>query len=149
VLLLGRASRFLPTVQAHFARVGGTVSAESVDVDVDVRSVTTGTSAYEALLAAADPFDAARYPVARYRSSRVRWDGARAVVDGVLDLRGRSAVVRLVGTCREQDDGAARLSATGRVDRRDFGLRLEVPGCGALVPSHLELAIDVTADPTD
>lgn len=43
------------------------------------------------------------------------------------------------------DDGLARLTATARVGRRAFGLRLEVPGCGALVPSHLDLVIDVVA----
>jgi hypothetical protein len=75
----------------------------------------------------------------------VHWQGTRAVVEGVLDLRGRSAPVRLLATCSESPDGRARLSATGRIDRRLFGLRLEVPGCGALVPSHLDLTIDVAA----
>lgn len=145
VLFRGRAHRFAPTMQARFTQVCGTVTESAVDVDVDVRSMTTGIPAYDALLAAADPFDAERHPVARYRSESVRWDGGRAVVDGLLDLRGRAAPVRLLATCRATGDGQARLSATGRVDRRVYGLRLEVPGCGALVPSHLDLTIDVTA----
>lgn len=56
----------------------------------------------------ADPFDAARHPVATYRSEAVLW-------------------------------------VAGRVGRRVFGLRLQVPGFGALVPSHLDLSIAVTA----
>ena len=147
VLFRGRASRFLPTVQARFTHVSGTLSESSVDVDVDVRSLTTGNRAYDDLLAAADPFDASRHPVATYRSEGVLWVGDRAVVSGALSLRGRTASVQLQASYVVVQDGTARLSATGRVDRRAFGLRLEVPGCGALVPSHLDLMIDVTAEP--
>lgn len=146
VLFRGRASRFLPMVQARFTSVTGTLSPTAVDVDVDVRSLTTGVSAYDDLLAAADPFDAARHPLATYRSDEVRWIGDSAVVTGVLSLSGRTAPVQLRASYVSVHDGLARLLATGRVDRRSFGLRLEVPGCGALVPSHLDLSIDVHAE---
>ena len=146
VLFRGRAARLLPTVQARFTSVTGTLSATTVDVDVDVRSLTTGNRAYDELLAAADPFDAQRHPVASYRSEDVLWVGEDAVVSGSLQLRGRSAPVQLRATYAVVEDGVARLSATGRVDRRAFGLRLDVPGCGGLVPSHLDLVIDVTAE---
>ena len=145
VLFSGRASRFLPAVQARFTHVTGTVSETAVDVDVDVRSLTTGNRAYDDLLAVADPFDAARHPVATFRSDDVLWVDDAAVVTGALSLRGRTAPVRLRASYVVVDDGLARLSATGRVDRRAFGLRLDVPGCGALLPSHLDLRIDVTA----
>ena len=146
VLFRGRASRFMPTVQARFTHVTGTVGQSAVDVDVDVRSLTTGNRAYDDLLSAADPFDAARHPVATYRSDGVLWLDDSAVVSGVLSLRGRTAPVQLRASYVVVEDGLARLTATGRVDRRVFGLRLDVPGCGALVPSHLDLQIDVTAE---
>ena len=146
VLFSGRASRFLPVVPARYPQVRGTVSATAVDVAVDVRSLTTGNRAYDDLLAVADPFDATHHPVATYRSAEVLWVDDAAVVTGALSLRGRTAAVRLRASYVVGDDGLARLSATGRVDRRDFGLRLEVPGCGALVPSHLDLRIDVLAE---
>ncbi len=145
VLFRGRASRFMPSVHARFTSVTGTVSEQAVDVVVDMRSLTTGNRAYDDLLDVADPFDAARHPVATYRSDVVRWRDERAVVLGTLSLRGRSAQVQLTASYVVVDDGIARLAATGRVDRRAFGLRLELPGCGALVPSHLDLTIDVTA----
>jgi len=142
----GRASRFLPPVQARFTHVTGTVSDTAVDVDVDVRSLTTGNRAYDDLLAVADPFDAVRHPVATYRSDAVRRLDDGVLVTGALSLRGRSAPVQLRASYVVVEEGLARLSATGRVDRRAFGLRLDVPGCGALVPSHLDLRIEVTAE---
>lgn len=145
----GKASRFAPTVQAGFTRVSGTVSADAVDVDVDVRSVTTGNAAYDDLLTAADPFDAARHPVATYRSESVRWLSDAVLVTGLLSMRGRTAVVDLTASYVEVADGLARLTATGRVDRRELGLRLELPGLSALVPAHLDLRIDVTAVRTE
>lgn len=145
----GRASRLLPTVRARFTAVTGTVSGSAVEVDVDVRSLTTGNRAYDDLLAVADPFDAARHPVATYRSDAVLWVDDRAVVTGALTLRGRTGPVQLAAEYVVVEDGVARLTATGRVDRRVFGLRLEVPGCGALVPSHLDLSISVTAEQGD
>lgn len=145
VLFRGRASRFLPTVQARFTSVGGRVCEDAVEVDVDVRSLTTGNRSWDELLTAADPFDAARHPVASYRSDGILWVGDQAVVSGELTLRGRTAGVQLRASCSFEGDGVARLTATGRVDRRLFGLHLDVPGCGALLPSHLDLSIDVTA----
>ena len=145
VLFRGRASRFLPTVQARFTAVSGSVGEDAVAVDVDVRSLTTGNRTYDELLAAADPFDAARHPVATYRSDGILWVGNDAVVSGELSLRGRSGAVQLRASCAFVGEGVARLTASGRVDRRLFGLRLDVPGCGALLPTHLDLSIDVTA----
>lgn len=145
VLFRGRASRFLPTVQARFTSVTGSVGEDAVDVDVDVRSLTTGNRSWDELLTAADPFDAARHPVATYRSDGILWVGDDAIVSGELSLRGRTGSVQLRASCSLEDDGVARLTAMGRVDRRLFGLRLDVPGCGALLPTHLDLSIDVTA----
>ena len=140
----GRASRFLPPVQARFTCVTGVVTEQHVEVDVDVRSLPTGNRTWDDLLAVADPFDADRHPVASYRSQEVLWVGSRAAVSGALELRGRSAPVQLSAARVEVADGVARLSATGRVARQAFGLRLDLPGCGALVPSHLDLTIEVT-----
>lgn len=145
VLFRGRASRFLPTVQARFTHVTGTVSETAVEVDVDVRSLTTGNRGYDDLLLAADPFDAEQHPVATYRSDVVVWCGEAALVRGALSLRGRTAPVQLRASYVVVRDGLARMTATGRLDRRVFGLRVDVPGGGALVPSHLDLSIEVTA----
>lgn len=147
VAFRGRASRFTPTFAARFTSVTGTLSHDLVDVEVHVGSLTTGNAAYDELLAKVDPFDVTRHPVARYRSTAVTWRGSGAVVEGELSLRGRTSPVTLQASYVELEPGVARLSASGRVDRRAYGLRLEVPGCGVLVPNALDLSIDVVAVP--
>jgi polyisoprenoid-binding protein YceI len=149
VAFAGRASRLAPTFAARFARVGGSVHVAAsptdsrVDVDVDLTSMTTGNRAYDDLLAAVDPFDVVAHPVGAYRSGCVRLAGGTAVVDGTLVLRGLPVPVRLAGSSRLLGRGRARLRATGHVDRRSFGLRLDLPGCGFLVPTRLQVDIDV------
>ena len=145
VAFRGRVSRFMPTVAARFTEITGAVSRRVVDVDVHVRSLTTGNPAYDELLAVVDPFDVAQHPVAHYRSTSVSWQQDTAIVEGQLTLRGRTAPAQLTAAYAELDEGVARLTAAGRVDRRAYGLRLELPGCGALVPNTLDLTIDVTA----
>ncbi|MGH8892729.1 MAG: YceI family protein [Actinomycetes bacterium] len=151
VAFSGRSSFLAPAINARFrdvagtVEVGGPVGAEhSVRVEVDVTSMTTGNRAYDEVIAAFDPFDAARFPVAVYRSSAVTWtpDGVR--IDGTLTLRG---VTRPVALTAAYDVGRTAdrmiVRAGGSVDREAFGVRFDVPGVGKLVPRVLRLEIDV------
>ena len=106
----GRAHRFAPVVSAVFEGARGTLSLleggqGSVDVDVDVASLTTGCAAYDEVLARVDPFDAGRHPVARFRSTWVAWSAGAAVVEGTLSAGGGSAPVTLSGTYRATGGG--------------------------------------------
>ena len=147
VAFSGRASRLAPTFAAAFPGVRGGIDLDdgSLDVELDVSAVTTGNRAWDDLLRSIDPFDARRHPVAAYRA-QVRWDGSGAGrVDGELSVRGVSRRVpldaRLVAAGRHE----VRLRATGTVDRRDLGVRCDLPGIGRLVPDVLQLDIGVTA----
>ena len=145
----GRAHRFAPLVSAVFQDVRGAVSLlpdgqGRVDVEVDVRSLTTGCAAYDEILDRVDPFDAGRHPVARFSSTSLAWSGGVAEVDGTLAAGGGSADVRLSGSYRTTGDRTA-LRVAGVVDRRALGLSLDVPGQGLLVPGRLELHVDVHA----
>jgi polyisoprenoid-binding protein YceI len=150
----GRASRWAPVFAARFAAVTGTVhcaETTTVDVDVDLSSISTGNAAWDDLLAALDPFDVGRHPVATFRGVATALPGAAAgaVVDmpGQLTLRGSSAAVRLRGHCEPRDDGTARLRAQGVVNRSAFGLRLDLPGARLLVPAQMDVVVDVVAEP--
>ena len=147
VAFRGRASRFAPVVWARFAQVSGRVRLADRDsevaVDVDLSSMTTGNAAWDELLHALDPFDVRHHPVAAYRSDAVHVDDSRAEVEGTLSLCGRRSRVRLTGSHPVLDDARARLTATGSVDRRAFGLRPDVPACRFLLPAQLELHVDV------
>lgn len=149
VAFTGRASRLAPVFGARFSEVDGTVHVGSgpddsrVDVDVHLSSMTTGNAGWDELLGALDPFSLATHPVGAFRSERVDLTGPTASVEGTLTLRGRTAAVRLVGRSCLLDDERARLIAVGAVDRRAFGLRLDLPGCRFLVPQQMHLDIDV------
>jgi polyisoprenoid-binding protein YceI len=147
VAFSGRAGFLAPTISARFATVSGevTVGAEhGVRVEVDVTSMTTGNRAWDEVIGAVDPFDAARFPIAVYESTRVIWTATGADIEGRLTLRG---VTRPVALSASYDVGrrAERMvvRAGGTVDRQAFGLRFDVPGVGKLVPRQLRLEIDV------
>jgi polyisoprenoid-binding protein YceI len=147
VAFSGRTSFVSPTIRARFAEVGGTVEVgdeHSVRVDVDVTSMTTGNRAYDELISAFDPFDAARHPMAVYRSRAVAWTPDGAVIDGSLTLRGVTRTVSLTATYDLGRAGDRMLvRAGGSVDREAFGVRFDVPGVGKLVPRIMRLEIDV------
>jgi polyisoprenoid-binding protein YceI len=147
VAFSGRTSFLTPTINARFPDVTGTIDVgqeHSVRVEVDVTSMTTGNRAYDEVIAAFDPFDADRFPIAVYQSSAVAWtpDGAR--IDGSLTLRGVTRPVPLTASY-DVGRGADRMlvRAGGSVDREAFGVRFDVPGVGKLVPRVLRLDIDV------
>jgi polyisoprenoid-binding protein YceI len=151
VAFSGRASFLAPAISARFAGVAGRVAvadpsggAHGVRVEVDVTTMTTGNRAYDEVIGAVDPFDAARFPIAVYESTRVVWTATGADIEGRLTLRG---VTRPVALSASYDVGrrADRMvvRAGGTVDRQAFGLRFDVPGVGKLVPRQLRLEVDV------
>ena len=144
----GRASRLAPTFRAGFTSVSGSVevgSTTQLAVDIDVRSITTGNSAWDDLLATLDPFDASRCPRAVYRGSADLEVGSRVAVAGALELRGVLRPVRLTAQVRPLTEDEVVVTATGDVDRRAFGVRCDLPGLGRFVPSVMRLDITVTA----
>ncbi len=151
VAFSGRASFLAPTISARFAGVAGQVAvadgvreAHGVRVEVDVTSMTTGNRAYDEVIGAVDPFDAARFPIAVYESTRVLWTAGGADIEGRLTLRGVTRPVALSASydvSRRADRMVVR--AGGTVDRQAFGLRFDVPGVGKLIPRQLRLEIDV------
>ena len=143
----GRASALAPMFRASFAAVTGVVhlaEAARLSVDVDVRSITTGNRTWDELLRRLDPFDADRCPVATYRGSADVAVGQRVQVDGDLELRGVLRQVHLSAHVRTRGDEIV-VTATGSVDRRDFGVRCDLPGVGRFVPAVMRLHIEATA----
>lgn len=148
VAFSGRANRLAPTFRAAFTSLTGTVVQSGDDVrlavDIDVTSLSTGNRSWDERLRAIDPFAAARHPLASYRGSAALT--AREVpVAGDLELRGVLQPVLLTARLEETCDDEVRLTATGEVDRRDFGVRCDLPGLGRLVPTVMRLEIAVSA----
>ena len=78
VAFSGRAGFLAPTISARFADVAGEVTvgagSTAVRVEVDVTTMTTGNRAWDEVIGAVDPFDAGRFPLAVYESTRVAVD---------------------------------------------------------------------------
>lgn len=99
------------------------VARARVDFDVDTRSVDTNNSNRDDTLRSADFLDVAKYPLMRFRSTRVvPRSGNTAEVTGNLTIHGVTKVitvpVRLVGA----RDRFAGFETTFTIDRRDFGI---------------------------
>ena len=152
VAFSGRASFLTPTISARFLGVEGSVEVTetsrghsgAVDVSVDVASMTTGNPVWDELISTLDPFDADRFPVAVYHSTRVQWVDGHVTIEGALTLRGVTQSVPLTASYDVARDGGRMLvRAAGTVDRKAFGVSFDMPGCGKLLPRVMRLEIDV------
>jgi polyisoprenoid-binding protein YceI len=145
----GRASRLAPSVWARLAVVAGHVAVaenpeqSSLEVVVDLHSLTTGKAAWDQILHAADPLGAAASPLATYRSSAIDWqEPGHATVDGFLGLAtGARAVVLDVEY--EYDDAGVRLAAAGVMAQP----ARPMPGLSYLMPRRFTLDIRAFAVP--
>jgi polyisoprenoid-binding protein YceI len=147
----------LTKVRGRFTDVRGTVhiadypADSTVAVTIGMASVNSGSDARDEHLRSADLFDVERWPTATYRSTRVTWTGGdRARVDGALTIRGISRSVPLdvqfVGSALDPWGGRrAVFSATGRVNREDFGItwNMALETGGILVSRDVDIEIEV------
>lgn len=120
----------------------------SIDVSVNMASISTGLAELEEHLRGPDFFDTAKYPVMRFQSNELRFAGEKLLsADGTLTLHGVSKPVslkldhfhcginpiRLKYTC-----GA---NAVTTIKRSDFGVDKHVP----MVSDEVKVMIQVEA----
>jgi polyisoprenoid-binding protein YceI len=147
-------------VRGRFANVTGTIqldeanlAASSVVAEIDVASIDTRQEQRDAHLRSPDFFDAERFPVISFRSTRVErgaGDGFRVV--GELTIRDvtREVVLGAQDEGRGKDPWGgdrAAFSASVTVDRRDFGLTWNqaLETGGVLVGNDIRISLDVQA----
>lgn len=144
-------------VRGAFRKVSGTAALDlespansSIEVAIDVNSVETREPDRDKHLRSADFFDVANHPTMTFRSSQITAKGGhRYEMTGNLTLRGTTKPVTLeVETTPEIKDpwGNLRLgaTATGKINRKDFGLNFNLPleGGGVLVGDNVDIAIE-------
>jgi polyisoprenoid-binding protein YceI len=142
----------LGVFRAHgrFARMTGRVVVDdaaqsgSVDLEIDAASVATGWSLRDAFVRGENMFDSERYPVVRFRSTRLEYaDGKLARIAGELTLRDVTRpVVVTVATivCGAAGNGCDAEGATS-IHRRDFGLDFAWP----LIGDDVDLVLRIRA----
>ncbi len=155
-------------VRGHFKNVRGTLlfdaanpAASSVEAVIDAAALWTGEPERDAHLKSADFLDVEKYPKITFKSERVEMTGATdAIVTGVLTIRGVTRPVALnvhyLGQWQTPwwEDGVdkgpkmrAGFSATGSINRRDFGVswNATLDRGGVVVGNTVQITLDAEA----
>ena len=146
----------LTKVRGRFTAVQGAIviaeePAEStVEVVIDMATVSSGDQARDDHLRSADFFDVDRYPTATFRSTSVDRFGASADLAGELTIKDVTRPVRLdvdyLGHAADPwGNDRAVFSASGRINREDWGLtwNMLLEAGGLLVSKEIGLEIEV------
>jgi len=122
------------------------------EFEVDLSSIVTGNEQRDNHLRSNDFFDVATSPKMSFQSSGVRADGQDFLIDGELPGRGATRPVTLnleVGGFGPDPYGGIRsgFSATGQINRRDFGVNWNaaIEGGGVVVGDKVTIAIEAEA----
>ena len=106
----------------------------SIDVTIPIASMDTGVGALDEHLQSPDFFDAAQFPVATFRSSKVeRVDADSLKVSGELTIHGVSrpaaldVTINRIGEHPMAGRAAAGFDARTTIKRSDFGISKYVP----------------------
>lgn len=147
----------ISTVKGRFGDVSGTVTLDltrpaegHVDVTISAASIDTRNGDRDSHLRSPDFFDVARFPTLRYVSRKVEPVGNGTFrVTGDLTIRDVTREVPLLATLEGQGRdpwGGERVafSATGKVNRTDFGLvwNAALETGGVVVGEEVKLVIE-------
>ena len=145
----------ISTVKGRFGDVTGTVTVPAsgepaVDVTIKAASIDTRVDARDNHLKSADFFDVEKYPTLRFVSTKATRTDDGYTLAGDLTIKDVTKPVTLTVT----DEGAGvdpwgnsktAFSATGKINRSDFGLNWNaaLETGGVLVSEEVKLAFDV------
>lgn len=126
----------------------------SATATVDLSSVDTGNETRDNDLRSENFFDASAHPKMTYQSTALRPNGDTFLLDGDLTIRGATRPVTLLveinGFGPDPYGGTrAGFSATGAIDRTEFGITFNapVPGTsGVMVSENIEIEIEIEAE---
>jgi polyisoprenoid-binding protein YceI len=144
------------TQVSRFDKTSGTVTLDAeartgaVDVTIDMKSVNTGSTAFNDHIQKPGLFDTEKFPTATFKSTAVKFAGDKpVVVDGVLTINGVSKPVSLTVTSftrklhpmlRKEAIGADAHTA---IRRSEFNAGKNVPFVGDEVT--LSIAVEALA----
>jgi polyisoprenoid-binding protein YceI len=149
----------ISNVKGEFTSVNGTLKLDTADpansaveVSIDAATVNTRDEKRDAHLKSADFFDVVKFPTLTFRSNRIskNKDGVLTVA-GDLGIHGvtRNVVLEVEGPSAPVKDpwGNTRigLSATTRINRKDFGLTWNAPleTGGIMVSDEVAITLDI------
>jgi polyisoprenoid-binding protein YceI len=156
---LGFVARHLMVskVRGHFKDFSGQLvinedGTAQADAQIQVASVTTDNDQRDAHLRAADFFEAEKFPTATFTSTGFRVNGDEFIVDGDFTIRGVTKPVSLQVEFDGVNPGmghgpVAGFTAKTAIDRRDFGISIQMPleGGGVVIGDKITLELDIEA----
>ncbi|HZA75593.1 MAG TPA: YceI family protein [Acidimicrobiales bacterium] len=121
-------------------------------VTVDLNSINTGNEDRDNDLRSSNYFESDKYPTMTYRTTSLRVEGDGYVADGELTVKDITNPVSLQvefnGISPDPWGGTrAGLSASGEINRKDFGLTFDMPmeGGGLVVGDKIQLNLEIEA----
>jgi polyisoprenoid-binding protein YceI len=145
-------------VRGKFANFSGEIVTgddplgSSATAEIDLNSISTGNEQRDAHIKSADFFEVETYPTMTYRSTGVRFEDGEYVLDGELTLKGVTRNVPLTlelnGFGPDPYGGTrAGFTATGEINRRDFGVNFNAPlqNGGVVVSDKITLNLEIEA----
>ncbi|MGI5130941.1 YceI family protein [Pseudonocardia sp. CA-107938] len=117
-------------------------------VDVATASLTTGSAARDAMLAAAGLVDPTAGPLLGFRSHRVVRRAAGLLVEGAVSTDRAVAPLRLAVELPRLSGGTTALRAWGRIPRKEIGALLTRPGMEQLLGPTAALNLTVAVHPS-
>jgi polyisoprenoid-binding protein YceI len=119
---------------------------------VDLNSINTGNADRNNDLRSANYFEVDKYPTMTYRVNDLSVEGDGYVADGELTVKDITNPVLLHvefhGITSDPQMGTrAGLSATGEINRKDFGLTFDMPmeGGGLVVGDNIQINLEIEA----
>jgi len=157
---LGFTARHLVVakVRGRFGAVTGTITigadplASSVRAEIEMASVDTGDAGRDEHLRSAEFFDVEQFPTMTFVSTGLTAKGSDYLLTGDLTIKGTTRPVTLDlefdGVSGDPWGGTrVGFTATGEIDRRDWGLEWNVvlDTGGVLVGETIKLQLDIEA----
>jgi polyisoprenoid-binding protein YceI len=146
----------LSRIRGRFTGVQGTVvvaddpAESSVEVVIDMASVSSGDQSRDDHLRSADFFDVEQHPTATFRSTGIAHAGATATMTGDLTIKGVTRPVELAVTYAGHvadpwGNDRAVFSARGTIEREDWGLtwNIVLEAGGLVLSKDIALEIEV------
>jgi polyisoprenoid-binding protein YceI len=144
-------------VRGNFENFSGAIvvgddGSSSVTADINVDSINTGNEQRDAHIKSADFFEVDRYPTATFRSTGVRANGDKYVLDGEFTLKGVTKPISLDVEFNGVNPGmgqgeVAGFEASVVLNRKDFGIDIDLPleTGGTVVGDKVTITLEIEA----
>jgi polyisoprenoid-binding protein YceI len=146
---------FFSKVNGSFTKFSGkivydpaNVAASSAKAEIDAASIFTANERRDGHLKSADFFDVEKHPKVTFESTKITPAGDKVKIEGNLTMHGVTKPVTLEGAFLGAGPDKAGFEASGKVDRKDFGIvwnKVADQG-GMMLGDDVTIRIDVEAN---